>query len=60
MLYNLQGGVTSQKMSTKNNIMRARIEFENLPVMDVRRNVKNAEEFDDVFSGVKLKLFGKK
>lgn len=47
-------------MSSKNNIMRAKIEFENLPVMDVRRNVKNAQEFDDVFSGVKLKLFGKK
>lgn len=46
-------------MSKKNGIGRLKFEFENIPIMDVRRSIRDEDDFDDMIGNLKLKLFGR-
>lgn len=46
-------------MSKTNNQIRMRIDFENVPICDMAKPIKNADEFDDMVKSAKRKLFGK-
>lgn len=45
-------------MAKKNNLFRMKFEFENIPIMDVRKSIRDEKEFDDILGNVKKKIFG--
>ena len=46
-------------MGNKNNRLRMRVSFENIPIMDEKKNVRDEDDFDEMIGSLKLKLFGK-
>lgn len=44
----------------KSGEIRMKFQFENIPILDVKRQVKNREELEDLFDGIRGKLFGGK
>lgn len=46
-------------MNKQNNRMHFKVDFENIPVMDVERPINNKEDFDDMIGSLRLKFFGR-
>lgn len=46
-------------MGNRNNLFRMKVEFENIPIADVRKPINTEEEFDDVIGTLKKKIFGR-
>lgn len=46
-------------MAKRDNLVRLRVEFEHVPIMDANKQVKDINDFDDLVGELKLKLFGK-
>ena len=44
----------------KNKIGRLKFEYEDFPIVDTKKPINNADDFDEVMSAVKIKLFGRK
>jgi hypothetical protein len=36
-----------------------KFEFENVPILDVRKQLKDRAELEDLFDGIRSKLFGR-
>lgn len=47
-------------MAKQNRQIRMKFEFEDFPILDVRKQLKNEAELEDLFDGIRGKLFGKK
>lgn len=43
----------------KKGLVRFKFEYENVPILDVKKNIKDEKEFDNMIGGLKLKFFGK-
>jgi hypothetical protein len=43
----------------KSNQVRIKIDFEDVPICDMAKPIKNADEFDTMVKSIKRKLFGK-
>lgn len=46
-------------LTKKNGLMRLKFEYEDVPILDMRRPVKDEEEFDGIFKDLKHKIFGR-
>lgn len=46
-------------MANLNNLLRLKVDFENTPIMDLQRPIKNERDFDDMIDSLRHKFFGR-
>jgi len=42
-----------------NNRMHFKVDFENTPLLNIKKNIDDEKDFDDIVGSLRLKLFGK-